>query len=254
MCCRAARRAALHLGAMFGDNGHGALGGRVLVVEDDADLREVMAGALTADGHVVVEAADGRAALDALAAQTFDLVLLDVGLGPRARRRRGLPAPARRRRGRARGRRDRPRRRGRRGARARGRRRRLRDQAGRDRRAAQPRARRAAARAPQRRAARGRCATARCALDADARARRARRRRAAASPTPSSRSSTRCCAPTGGCSRARSCSTPIFGGHEFRDPRAIDVHVHFLRDKLAAAGGDPERIVTVRGAGYRLRA
>ena len=46
----------------------------------------------------------------------------------------------------------------------------------------------------------------------------------------------------------------IFGGHEFRDPRAIDVHVHFLRDKLAAAGGDPEQIVTVRGAGYRLRA
>ena len=67
---------------MFGDNGHGALGGRVLVVEDDADLREVMAGALAGDGHVVVEAADGRAALDALAAQTFDLVLLDVGLGP----------------------------------------------------------------------------------------------------------------------------------------------------------------------------
>ena len=31
----------------------------------------------------------------------------------------------------------------------------------------------------------------------------------------------------------------IFGGHEFRDPRAIDVHVHFLRDKLAAAGGRP---------------
>ena len=46
----------------------------------------------------------------------------------------------------------------------------------------------------------------------------------------------------------------IFGGHEFRDPRAIDVHVHFLRDKLAAAGGDPEQIVTVRGAGYRLKA
>ena len=67
---------------MFGDNGHGALGGRVLVVEDDADLREVMAGALAGDGHAVVEAADGRAALDALAAQTFDLVLLDVGLGP----------------------------------------------------------------------------------------------------------------------------------------------------------------------------
>jgi DNA-binding response OmpR family regulator len=46
----------------------------------------------------------------------------------------------------------------------------------------------------------------------------------------------------------------IFGGHEFRDPRAIDVHVHFLRDKLTAAGADPDLIVTVRGAGYRLRA
>ena len=46
----------------------------------------------------------------------------------------------------------------------------------------------------------------------------------------------------------------IFGGHEFRDPRAIDVHVHHLRDKLAAAGGDPEAIVTVRGGGYRIGA
>jgi DNA-binding response OmpR family regulator len=44
----------------------------------------------------------------------------------------------------------------------------------------------------------------------------------------------------------------IFGGHEFRDPRAIDVHVHHLREKLAAAGADAEAIVTVRGAGYRV--
>jgi DNA-binding response OmpR family regulator len=44
----------------------------------------------------------------------------------------------------------------------------------------------------------------------------------------------------------------IFGGHEFRDPRAIDVHVHHLRDKIAAAGGRPEAIATVRGAGYRI--
>jgi DNA-binding response OmpR family regulator len=44
----------------------------------------------------------------------------------------------------------------------------------------------------------------------------------------------------------------IFGGHEFRDPRAIDVHVHHLREKLAAAGADPNVIVTVRGAGYRI--
>jgi DNA-binding response OmpR family regulator len=44
----------------------------------------------------------------------------------------------------------------------------------------------------------------------------------------------------------------IFGGHEFRDPRAIDVHVHHLRDKITDAGGDPDAIVTVRGAGYRV--
>jgi len=46
----------------------------------------------------------------------------------------------------------------------------------------------------------------------------------------------------------------IFGGHEFRDPRAIDVHVHHLREKIGAAGGHPEAIVTVRGAGYRFEA
>ena len=45
----------------------------------------------------------------------------------------------------------------------------------------------------------------------------------------------------------------IFGDDAYRDPRAIDVHIHHLREKLADAGGDPEAIVTVRGAGYRLR-
>ncbi|HEY3021820.1 MAG TPA: response regulator, partial [Solirubrobacteraceae bacterium] len=55
--------------------------GRVLVVEDDADLRETMARALSADGHAVTEAADGRAALDALAGPPFDLVVLDISLG-----------------------------------------------------------------------------------------------------------------------------------------------------------------------------
>src|SRR5207247_3274655 len=45
----------------------------------------------------------------------------------------------------------------------------------------------------------------------------------------------------------------IFGDDAFRDPRAIDVHVHHLREKLGAAGADGELIATVRGAGYRLR-
>src|SRR4051794_41342098 len=41
-----------------------------------------MAGALQADGHRVVEAPDGRAALDALADRAFDLLVLDLALGP----------------------------------------------------------------------------------------------------------------------------------------------------------------------------
>src|SRR3954462_7280980 len=82
LCCARRRVGGSTLRGMLGDNGHGALGGRVLVVEDDAALREVMPGVFAGDGHQVIEAADGRAALDAMAAQTFDLVLLDVGLGP----------------------------------------------------------------------------------------------------------------------------------------------------------------------------
>ena len=49
----------------------------MLVVEDDADLCEAMVGALTSDGHLVVAAADGNAALDALADSAFDLDELD---------------------------------------------------------------------------------------------------------------------------------------------------------------------------------
>ena len=41
-----------------------------------------MAEALVADGHDVVQAADGSHALDALAGPSFDLLLLDLGLGP----------------------------------------------------------------------------------------------------------------------------------------------------------------------------
>jgi DNA-binding response OmpR family regulator len=44
----------------------------------------------------------------------------------------------------------------------------------------------------------------------------------------------------------------IFGDDAYRDPRAIDFHVHHLREKLAAAGGDGAVIATVRGAGYRI--
>ena len=37
-----------------------------------------------------------------------------------------------------------------------------------------------------------------------------------------------------------------------RDPRAIDVHIRHLREKLEVAPDEPRLIVTVRGAGYRI--
>jgi DNA-binding response OmpR family regulator len=46
----------------------------------------------------------------------------------------------------------------------------------------------------------------------------------------------------------------IWGESAYRDPRAIDVHVRHLREKLEADPARPHLIVTVRGAGYRLNA
>jgi DNA-binding response OmpR family regulator len=46
----------------------------------------------------------------------------------------------------------------------------------------------------------------------------------------------------------------IWGDSAFRDPRGIDVHVRHLREKLEASPDKPELILTVRGAGYRLAA
>ncbi|WP_205697350.1 response regulator transcription factor [Conexibacter sp. SYSU D00693] len=45
----------------------------------------------------------------------------------------------------------------------------------------------------------------------------------------------------------------IWGDSAFRDPRAIDVHIRHLREKLEATPEDPKLILTVRGAGYRFR-
>jgi DNA-binding response OmpR family regulator len=53
----------------------------LLVVEDDVEIGEQLAGALTAQGYQVFWARTGRAALDRIAAAgRADLVLLDVGL------------------------------------------------------------------------------------------------------------------------------------------------------------------------------
>jgi DNA-binding response OmpR family regulator len=44
----------------------------------------------------------------------------------------------------------------------------------------------------------------------------------------------------------------IWGSSQYRDPRAVDVHVRHLREKLERDPGKPELILTVRGVGYRL--
>ena len=45
----------------------------------------------------------------------------------------------------------------------------------------------------------------------------------------------------------------IWGDSAYRDPRAIDVHIRHLREKLEPEPEKPRYIQTVRGAGYRLR-
>ena len=50
----------------------------VLVVDDEERIRTLMARSLSAEGHHVVTVADGIAAMERLAAEGFDLVLLDL--------------------------------------------------------------------------------------------------------------------------------------------------------------------------------
>ena len=45
----------------------------------------------------------------------------------------------------------------------------------------------------------------------------------------------------------------IWGDSAYRDPRAIDVHIRHLREKLEPVPEQPQLIITVRGAGYRFR-
>ena len=52
--------------------------GRVLVVDDDGDIRTLVAGLLERAGYEVNEAADGRDGLRAVFSDRPDLVLLDV--------------------------------------------------------------------------------------------------------------------------------------------------------------------------------
>ena len=45
----------------------------------------------------------------------------------------------------------------------------------------------------------------------------------------------------------------IWGDSAYRDPRAIDVHIRHLREKIEPDPREPVYIFTVRGVGYRFR-
>jgi two-component system, OmpR family, KDP operon response regulator KdpE len=53
---------------------------RILVVEDDRALRNVLVSALQSGGYEVEFAVDGSAGVQALSANAYDVVLLDIGL------------------------------------------------------------------------------------------------------------------------------------------------------------------------------
>ncbi len=53
---------------------------RFLVVDDQEDIRDIMVRMLTRLGHHADEAADGQYAVEALAAQPYDVMLLDLSM------------------------------------------------------------------------------------------------------------------------------------------------------------------------------
>src|SRR5689334_12270488 len=63
---------------MIGEADNGS--GRVLVVEDDAEITDVLRRSLRNEGYEVRTAADGIEALDQATAFVPDLVVLDLGL------------------------------------------------------------------------------------------------------------------------------------------------------------------------------
>lgn len=54
----------------------------ILVVEDDAAMRELLVKVLRQNGFAVAEASDGREAVGLLASRTFDLLLSDIRMSP----------------------------------------------------------------------------------------------------------------------------------------------------------------------------
>lgn len=53
----------------------------ILVCDDESELREALRQSFERDGHRVLAVADGRSAIDHASTESFDIVLLDIGLG-----------------------------------------------------------------------------------------------------------------------------------------------------------------------------
>ena len=75
-------RRALSVAPRSGRRGDPALS--ILVVDDEADLREMLMRSFSREGHRVVGVGDARSAIDRTTNEHFDIVLLDVALGPGA--------------------------------------------------------------------------------------------------------------------------------------------------------------------------
>jgi DNA-binding response OmpR family regulator len=54
----------------------------ILVVDDESDLREMLTRSFSREGHNVTAVSNGREAIDRAGAEHFDIVLLDIALGP----------------------------------------------------------------------------------------------------------------------------------------------------------------------------
>lgn len=226
---------------------------RILLVEDDGDLRTAMADGLSADGYAVEEAADAGAALSSLAQSTPDLLILDVSLGAGVD---GMEICRRVR---------------------------LVDttlyvmmltardaeadivsalEAGADDYLTKPvglTELRSRVRASLRRLSQlpvvGDAVLSAGPLRIDRNALTAHVEATPLHLTPSEFAVLRALLEAGGSVLTRwELVHAIFGDDAYRNSRAVDVHIHHVREKLADAGGDPGLIATVRGAGYRLAA
>jgi DNA-binding response OmpR family regulator len=223
----------------------------MLVCEDDSQLREALRHSFEREGHRVVTVADGRAAIDRASTQHFDVLLLDIALGPsspdgyevcralRARRKpvaiimltaRDSEADAV-----------------------------VGLEAGADDYVVKPfgpaelRSRiRAVLRRAQGRVVEGSVAVGPVSLDRELR--RVEVDGTAVRLTFSEFELLACLmGRPGRAFNRQELLRTIWGDSAYRDPRAIDVHIRHLREKLEEKPEEPSLILTVRGAGYRFR-